>query len=91
MKLDIKAMALTAGLIWGLAMLVTGLANLVCSGYGQAFLSAMASIYPGYHASGSLFDTVVGSLYGLVDGGVGGLVFAWLYNRFLSCGTPAAQ
>jgi hypothetical protein len=31
---------------------------------------------------------IVGTLYGLLDGAVGGYVAAWLYNRFSS--QPAA-
>jgi hypothetical protein len=42
----------------------------------------MASVYPGYHATRSLGDVIVGGLYGLVDGLIGGAVFAWLYNLF---------
>ena len=83
MKLNIKALALTAGILWALALLLVGAANLVWSGYGGAFVKLMASIYPGYHASGSLGDLIVGVLYALLDGVVCGLVFAWLYNFFV--------
>ncbi len=48
--------------------------------YGQAFLDVMASIYPGFHAAGTFGDAIVGTLYGVVDGAIGGAVFAWLYN-----------
>jgi hypothetical protein len=41
----------------------------------------MASIYPGYDASGTASDLIVGTLYGLVDGLVFGWVFGRLYNR----------
>jgi len=82
MKLSLKALALTAGVLWALALLLVGAANLIWSGYGVAFLQLMASIYPGYHASGSFGDLVVGVLYALLDGLVCGLVFAWLYNLF---------
>lgn len=82
MKLDVRATALTAGLVWGvLAMLLTGLANLVWPGYGQPFLDAMASLYPGYHATASIGQVIVGTLYGLLDGAVVGALFAGLYNR----------
>ena len=40
----------------------------------------LASIYPGYAASGSFGDVIVGSLYALVDAAILGLVFGWLYN-----------
>ena len=83
MKLNSKALALTAGILWALALLLVGAANLIWSGYGGGFLRLMASIYPGYHAAGSVGDLIVGVLYALVDGAVCGLVFGWLYNVFV--------
>jgi len=81
MKLNLKALSITAGILTAAAILVTGIANLVWSGYGTPFLQMMASIYPGYHASGTIGDLIAGTLYGLVDGLVCGWVFGWLYNR----------
>lgn len=46
----------------------------------------MSSVYPGYHATRSVAEVVVGTLYGVVDGLVGGAVFAWLYNQFAKLG-----
>jgi len=83
MKLDIKAMSITVGLIWGvLAMFLVGVANLIWPAYGRAFLEVMTSIYPGYTATASFGQVILGTLYGLVDGAIAGAVFAWLYNRF---------
>ena len=90
MKLDVKAMAFTIGLVWGAAMLLAGVAYLISDGYGEAFLDVMASVYPGYHASSNFGDVIVGTLYGLVDGTVGGAVIAWLYNRFAAARSAAA-
>ena len=87
MKLDVKAMASTIGLVWGAAMLLTGVAYVISGGYGEAFLDVMASVYPGYHASSNFGDVIVGTLYGLLDGAVGGAVIAWLYNRFAGRGS----
>ena len=85
MKFDIKATALTLALLWGvLGMFVTGLANLVSPGYGQAFLNVMASAYPGYTAEPSFGQVLIGALYGALDGAIVGVVFAWLYNTFAS-------
>lgn len=83
MKLNLKALVLTAGILWALAVLLVGILNLISSGYGVAFLKLIASIYPGYHASGSFGDLIVGTLYALVDGAICGLVFGWLYNLFV--------
>ena len=82
MKFSVKGLALASGILWGVAMLGMGLANLVWSGYGQQFLQTMASVYFGYHATRSIAGVIVGTLYGAVDGLIGGAVFAWLYNQF---------
>lgn len=82
MKLNVKALAITAGLVWGLAMFLTGLANLIWPTYGQAFLEVMTSIYPGHTPTASVGQVIIGTLYGVVDGAIAGAVFAWLYNRF---------
>ena len=81
MKLDVKATALTIGLLWAAAMFLCGVANLIWDGYGEDFLDVMASVYPGYDATASFGQVIIGTLYGLVDGAVGGAVVAWLYNR----------
>ena len=83
MKLSIKGLALASAILWGLAMLGMGLANLIWSGYGQEFLQTMASVYFGYHATRSVAEVIIGALYGGVDGLVAGTVFAWLYNQFV--------
>ena len=81
MKLSVKGTAFAAALMWGiLAMFSTGVANLIWPSYGQEFLRLMASVYPGYHTTPSFGQVIVGTLYGLVDGAIGGAIFAWLYN-----------
>lgn len=82
MKLSVKGLALASGMLWGIAMLGMGLANLGWNNYGQQFLQIMASVYPGYHATHNIGEVIVGTLYGVVDGLIGGAVFAWLYNQF---------
>ena len=82
MKLNLKALVLAVGILWALVVLLVGAANLIWPGYGVAFLQLMASIYPGYHATSSIGDVIVGTLYALVDGAIVGLVFGLLYNWF---------
>ena len=43
-------------------------------------LDMMASVYPGYQATASFGQVLIGTLYGVVDGAVIGAIFAWLYN-----------
>lgn len=80
MRLNTTAFALTAGIIWGGAVLLVAAANLIWPGYGRAFLDLAASIYPGYQPGTGVGSVITGALYGLVDGTIGGAVFAWLYN-----------
>jgi len=82
MRLSVKSLALAGAILWGGCVLVMALANLVYPTYGKALLDVCASIYPGYHASGTIGDAIVGTLYAVVDGGVGGAIFGWLYNCF---------
>jgi len=79
MRLDLKALAVASGLLWGGAVLCVGAAHLAWPGYGGAFLGVISSIYPGYEVGG-FGSVIVGALYGLVDGAVAGLILAWLYN-----------
>ena len=81
MKLDIKAFALAFGLIWGGSVLAVAVANQLWPGYGRLFLEVTASVYPGYQPGVGIASIITGALYGLVDGAIGGAVFAWLYNR----------
>ena len=80
MKLNAKALAITAGLFWGGAILLVGIFNVISADYGVAFLSMTASVYPGYEPFTGFGSVVVGALYGLVDGLIAGFIFAWLYN-----------
>jgi len=81
MKLSIKGMAWTAGILWAACLFVTGILNLMFPGYGASFLNGMKSIYPGYAAMSGFVAVIVGTLYALVDGLICGAIFAWLYNK----------
>ena len=82
MRLSIRGLAIAAALLWGGAILCVGLTNLASPSYGMNFLQTMSSVYPWFHASRTLGDVVIGTIDGLVDGAVAGLLFAWLYNSF---------
>ena len=82
MKLSVKGAALAAGTLWAGCILLVGLVNLASPSYGVAFLQMASSIYPGFHNSRHFLDVMVGTGYGLIDGGVGGAVLGLLYNCF---------
>ena len=82
MRLDPKALAITGAVLVGGTMLVAGVANLLATGYALTLLDLAASIYPGYHGPAGIGSVLVVTLYGLVDGAIGGWIVGWLYNRF---------
>ncbi len=77
MPLNPKAFSLTAGIIWGLALLVLTLIS-VGTGFAAMFLNVIASIYPGY--SISLLGSIIGLIYGFADASIGFYIFARIYN-----------
>jgi len=85
MRLSVLGCAIASALVWGGAVFVVALINWTSSGYGEAFLEVVSSVYPGFHIyEPSFVNSQVGLGYALLDGFVGGLVFSWLYNRFAS-------
>lgn len=82
MKLSVKGLALACAALWGGAVFLASTCNLVWPGYGEAFLDLARSIYPGYGGTQGAAGVLVGTLYAVVDGLIGGAVFAWIYNYF---------
>ncbi len=80
MKLSVKKLALSCSILWGLAVLLVSTSNLIWPDYGDSFLTVIASIYPGYEAMQGISSIIIGTLYGIVDAGIGGAIFACLYN-----------
>lgn len=63
-------------------MLCVGLVHMAVPSYGGEFLRTMSSVYPGADTAPTLGRVLAGTAYGLVDGGVAGLLFGWLYHAF---------
>ena len=85
MKLSVKGLALSAGIVWGAAVLLITLAA-VARGAG-VHVGLLAAIYPGY--SVSYVGSIIGLVYGFVSAGIAGALVACLYNKLAgSSGTP---
>ena len=83
MRLSAKALAVSGGILWGGAILLTGILNLLWPSYGEHFLLMVSSIYPGYHGTRTLGDVLIGTGYGLVDGSICFFLLGWIYNFFV--------
>ncbi len=79
-KLHLKSFALACGVLWGAGVLLLGW--IAPSGYGGSFVSAIGKFYIGY--APGFAGGIVGGIWGFIDAFVGGAIFVWLYNLFVS-------
>ena len=77
MKLNVKAFALTCGIIWGIGLfLLTWWIIFFEGATGEPTI--IGQLYRGYTVSPA--GSVIGFFWALIDGTIGGALFAWLYN-----------
>jgi hypothetical protein len=80
MKLNVKAMSLALGIIWGLGLFLLTWWIILFEGTNSG-QNILTHIYRGYSI------TPIGSLIGLIwaslDGAIGGACIAWIYNTLL--------
>ena len=77
MQLNVKAFALTCALVWGFGLLfVTWWIILMDGPTGES--TFIGRVYRGYDLS--VGGSMIGFIWAVVDGLIGGAVFAWLYN-----------
>jgi hypothetical protein len=80
MRLSLKAMGISGGILWGGAILLVGLINLTDPNYGVNFLQMTSSVYPWFHTTHTLSSVLIGTIDGAVDGALAAVLFAGLYN-----------
>jgi hypothetical protein len=77
MKLNVRALALTCGLFWGSTLFLVTWWVILFEGVTHDPLP-LGHIYRGFDVSP--IGSLIGLLWGFVDGLIGGAIFAWLYN-----------
>jgi len=86
MRLNVKALALTSAIIWGVGLfLMTWWVILFEGATGDKTL--IAYVYRGYCISA--FGSIIGLAWGFIDGLICGAVFGWLYNAIAGGGRQA--
>lgn len=83
MKLNILALALAVGIVWGIYLFLVGLAaaaGLNLPWFNAGIVEKLSVVYFGYSAT--VGGALLGLLYGFICGFVGTLPIAWLYNKF---------
>lgn len=77
MKLNVKAFALTCGILWSISLFLMTWWLIAFDGVSND-PTFIGSMYRGYTVSP--MGSVIGFAWALVDGLIGGAIFAWLYN-----------
>jgi len=78
MKLNIKAIALASGILWGVGIFfITWLIIVFDGSTGEPTL--IGRVYRGYTITP--VGSIIGFIWAFSDGLIGGAAFAWLYNK----------
>ena len=78
MKLDVKAFSMTCALVWGFGLFLLTWWIIAFDG-ATADPIFIGKLYRGYALSPT--GSFIGLAWALVDGAIGGAIFAWIYNR----------
>jgi hypothetical protein len=81
MRINVKALALTCGIVWGIGLFALTWWVMAFDGATHE-VTLIGRLYRGYNISpvGSL----VGLIWGFFDALIGGAITGWLYNRIAS-------
>lgn len=77
MRLNVKAFALTFGLIWGFGLFFLTWWIIAFDG-ATGDITFIGRVYRGYSISPA--GSFIGLIWAFIDGLIGGAIFAWLYN-----------
>ena len=78
MKLNIKVTAVTFGLFIGISLFIITWWIILLDGPSDTS-TFIGKIYRGYSLTPS--GSLIGLLWGLIDGSITGAIFAWVYNK----------
>ena len=79
-KLNVKALGLSLGLLWGGLTLLMGLSSIMFN-YCTQWVELLSTVYIGYKPT--LLGSIIGAVWGFIDAGIVGVLIAWLYNKFV--------
>lgn len=85
-KLHSFGLGMAIGVLWGASVILMAVLTMFTE-YGGSFVATIGQYYLGYEAT--WLGAVIGGIWALVDGFVGGFLIAWLYNKFSCCKCPA--
>lgn len=78
-KLDPKALAFAIGISWASGIFFLGILSMF--GIGNHIVEIISNVYIGY--SSTVKGIIIGTIWAFLDGAIGGLIIAWIYNLFV--------
>ena len=75
-KLSVKGLAVGLGTSWAIYMLFAGWVSIF--GWCTKFVEVMSLVYIWFNSS--FLGGIIGAIWGFIDGAIGGLVIAIVYN-----------
>jgi hypothetical protein len=78
-KLSVKGLSISLGIAWAAAVLFIGWVAIF--GWGTKCVEVLSSLYIGY--APTLLGGIIGAAWGFVDGAIGGLIIALVYNAIV--------
>jgi len=87
MKLNLKSFSLTCGILWSVGLFLSTWWVIAFDGASHE-MTFIGRFYRGY--TFSPIGSIIGFIWGLCDGLIGGFIFAWLYNKILSFSSQEA-
>ncbi|ABC78356.1 hypothetical membrane protein [Syntrophus aciditrophicus SB] len=88
MKLNIKAIALISGILWGMGLFFITWCMIIFDGCA-AGPTLIGRMYRGYTITP--VGSVIGLAWAFFDGLLGGAAFAWLYNKITDFFDPGLR
>lgn len=82
-RLSPLALGFALGVMWAIGLFALGILSML-TGYGSEMVTLMGTVYLGYSAT--FLGSIIGAVWALVDGFIGGYILAWLYNWCAYCG-----
>lgn len=79
-RLGVISFGLATGIAFALFVFLLGLVAAL-TGWGAELAGALSSLFLGY--SPSVVGAITGAVWAFVDGLIGGVLIAWLYNKLL--------